>query len=175
MRPALRLLAASLAAVGLLAAAPPARAHGGPPLRIGVAADPDQDALARLLLTHLRDGVGYAVAWVSFPDAAARAAGFAAGKADIGVGCVDAEPAGLPGRFALPFPTGAPPCARLGAAVAPGVLEDLRFTILGEEIRRLFAALAPADLAAVRAAKARGGEREAAAAARAIVSGKRLR
>jgi hypothetical protein len=175
VRTAPPLLAAAFLAVLLGAQAPPAaEAHGGPPLRIGVTADPDQDALGRILLAHLRDGVGYAAGWVAFPDRAAQDAAWAGGKLDIRVGCVDADPA--PGAFPLAFATGAPaPCARLGAAVARGVLEDLRFTILGEEIRKLFTALVPADLAAVRAARERGGERAAAAAARDVVAGKRLR
>lgn len=168
------LLAAALVAVWLLAPRPGA-AHGGPPLRIGVPlAQADAVALGRLALTHLRDGVGYAVDWRPFPDAAARDAAFAAGRLDIAVG--SPAPAARAGErlVTLPLPAGTATGDRAGAVVSAKVLDDVRFTILPAELEKLFGSLVPEDLAAVTAAERAGGDRAAAGAARDIVLGKRL-
>lgn len=177
MRPAARRWAPVPALlVALLVVAPPAaRTHGGPPLRIGVTATPDQDALGRLLLAHLRDGVGYAVSWELFAGEKELAAAFAAGKIDVAPGCCAADAPAAPAVFPLTFTQGAPSCARLCVAANPRALAELRFTILGDEIRKVVGVLAPADIDAVRSARAGGGDRAAAAAARAVVAGKRLK
>ncbi|HEY5998571.1 MAG TPA: hypothetical protein VI078_04625 [bacterium] len=172
----------------------PAFAHGGPPLRIGVAGDPDAAAAARLALVHLREGVGFAVDWREFPDEDALRAAFSGGRLDIAAAV--SRPAGAPaagtdcppaeigrireeirGRwggeaFLLRPPTGADPCARCALVVSRTVLADLRFTILGREMERLAAVVAAEDLAAVRAAAVSGGERAATAAARAALAAK---
>jgi hypothetical protein len=175
-RSRLLLLPALLAALALLAGtASPARAHGGPPLRVGVTGAPDERALGRIVLTHLRDGVGYAVAWIGFADAAGLRGAFAAAEADVVVVPRAAPAAGEGEFFALPFPAGAAREERAGVVVSRRLLADLRFTILGREIGALLGSLTPGDLAAVREAEERGGERAAASAARAVVAGKRLR
>lgn len=175
-------------------------AHGGPPLRLGVTPDPVVSAAARLVLVHLREGVGFAVDWREFPDEAALRSAFAAGRIDIAVGLPDAEafqrtpPAGgdcpraslaalsedfrrrWSGEvFLLGFPVGPSACARPALLVARAVLEDLRFGILGKEAARMAAFITRDDVAAVRAAAERGGERSATAAARAVLAAKAKR
>ena len=179
---------------------PDSQAHGGPPLRLGVTADPTVSAVARLVLVHLREGVGFAVDWREFPDVTALRAAFAAGRIDIAVGLTETEqlpPAPLAGApcpdeslvlvgaglrkswggevFLLRFPFGPAPCARPALIVARAVLEDLRFGILGKEAGRLAAFITRDDVAAVRAAAERGGERSATAAARAALAAKATR
>ncbi|HWR98336.1 MAG TPA: hypothetical protein VN317_07915 [Candidatus Methanoperedens sp.] len=168
--------------------------HGGPPLRLGVTGDPDVAATGRLALVHLREGVGLAVDWREFPDETALHAAFAAGKIDVavvaagfagaarpGADCApDAQPRlreELRGRwggeaYLLRFSPAAAPCLRPALVVSRAVLADLRFGILGREAERFAASVAPEDVAAVRAAGARGGERAATAAARAALSAK---
>jgi len=175
-------------------------AHGGPPLRLGVTADPVVSAVARLVLVHLREGVGFAVDWREFPDEAALRAAFAGGKIDIAIGMteVDNLPAPLPvpadcpretlaalgdglrrrwggEAFLLGFPVGPGACARPALIVARAVLEDLRFGILGKEAGRMAAFITPEDVAAVRTAAGSGGERTATAAARAALAAKAKR
>lgn len=199
---------AALAAAASGAWVPEASSHGGPPLRIGVTESPPMQAAARLVLSHLRDGVGFAAEWRRYPDYGELRAALAGGKVDIAVGLVlgaraaGAGPTGpcgppagwLPaareelrqrlGAEFFPFAgglagpdgqAGEADCLHVGVAVARGVLEDLRFTILGREVERVLGVLAAEDVEAVRAAQARGGDREAAAAARAVLAGKRLR
>jgi hypothetical protein len=175
---------------------PEAFAHGGPPLRIGVTADAELSAIGRLALVHLREGVGFAVVWQEYPDESALRAAIAAKKLDIAVALPEPGdlPPGVPGGecaaadlervraalrsrwgaevFPLGFALGASPCLRPALVVARGVLEDLRFGILGREAARLAAGVTPGDLAAVREAEARGGERAAVAAARAAIAAK---
>jgi hypothetical protein len=176
------------------------RAHGGPPLRLGVSGDPVVSAVARLALVHLREGVGFAVDWREFPDEAAVRAAFAGGKVDIAVivteeGSPAFAPSGAaacpPERlaaigeglrqrwageaFLLDLPRGPAPCARPALIVSRVVLADLRFGILGKEAARLAAAVTPEDIAAVLAAAERGGERAATAAARAVLGAKAKR
>ena len=55
------------------------------------------------------------------------------------------------------------------------MLEDLRFGILGKEAGRMAAFITREDVAAVRAAAERGGERAATAAARAALAAKAKR
>ncbi len=176
-------------------------AHGGPPLRLGVTADPAVSAVsavARLVLVHLREGVGFAVDWREFPDEGALQAAFAAGKIDIAVVMAAAGQPRTPeldecsretltklgeilGRrwggeaFLLGFPVGTPPCDRPALIVARAVLEDLRFGILGKEAGRLAAFITREDVAVVRAAAGSGGERAATAAARTALAGKAKR
>lgn len=175
-------------------------AHGGPPLRLGVTADPVVSAVARLVLVHLREGVGFAVDWREFPDETALRAAFAGGKIDIAIGMPEAEklpspepvPADCPREtlavlgeglrrrwggeaFLLGFPVGSPACARPALIVARAVLEDLRFGILGKEAGRMAAFITRDDVAAVRAAGERGGERSATAAARGALAAKAKR
>jgi hypothetical protein len=175
-------------------------AHGGPPLRLGVTADPVVSAVARLVLVHLREGVGFAVDWREFPDAATLRAAFAAGKIDITVDLTEAgslpspslAPADCPPEslevlgaglrrrwggeaFLLGFPVGPAACARPALIVSRAVLEDLRFGILGKEAGRLAGFITREDLAAVRAAAGSGGERGATAAARAVLAAKAKR
>jgi ABC-type nitrate/sulfonate/bicarbonate transport system substrate-binding protein len=173
------------------------QAHGGPPLRVGVTADPTVSAVARLVMVHLREGVGYAVDWRSFPDAAALRTAFAGGKIDIAIGLTEpghlapALPAGAEcpretlaalverlhrswggGVYLLEAPVARDSCVRPALIVARAVLEDLRFGILGKESAKMAAFITPADVASVRAAAERGGERAATAAARAALAGK---
>lgn len=173
------------------------RAHGGPPLRLGTTADPVASAVARLVLVHLREGVGFAVDWREFADEAALRAAFAAGRIDIAIGLTAVEqppPAldasadcpretltalgeGLRRRwrgepFLLGFPAGATACVRPALIVSRTVLDDLRFGILGKESGRMTAFITRDDVAAVRAAAGRGGERTATAAARAALAAK---
>ena len=176
-------------------------AHGGPPLRLGVTPDPTVSAVARLVLVHLREGVGFAVDWREFPDEGALRAAFAGGKIDIAVGLTESGdlpspsplPGGLPARdtrlcsvkacarrwggevFLLGFPVGPAACARPALIVARAVLEDLRFGILGKEAARMAAFITREDVAAVRAAAERGGERTATAAARTALAAKAKR
>jgi len=199
----IRLRLAGLVCAGLLLmAAGPGRclAHGGPPLRLGVTHDPVVSAVARLALVHLREGVGFAVDWREFPDEAALRAAFADGGIDIAVGLTEtaqlppAPPAGAdcPREslallrealrrfwgaevFLLGFPSGPAACARPALIVSRAVLEDLRFGILGKEAGRLAASITREDVAAVRAATGRGGERTATAAARAALAAKATR
>ena len=175
-------------------------AHGGPPLRLGVTADPVVTAVARLVLVHLREGVGFAVDWREFPDETALRAAFTGGRIDIAVGLTEVEQAdpappvaadcprerlavlgeGLRRRwgaeaFLLGLPPGPTACARPALIIARAVLEDLRFGILGKEAGRLAALITREDVAAVLAAAARGGERAATAAARTALANKAKR
>lgn len=174
-------------------------AHGGPPLRIGVTRDPSLSALGRLALVHLREGVGFAVTWQVHPDESALRAAFAAGKVDIAVALPDPGdlPPGPPGQecaaealdrvrialrarwgaeaYAVGFAAGSVPCLRPALVVARGVLEDLRFGILGKETARLAASVTAGDVAAVSNAEVQGGERAAVAAARAVLAAKAKR
>ena len=175
-------------------------AHGGPPLRIGVTSNQDASAVARLVLVHLREGVGFAVDWREFPDEGALLAAFAGGKIDIAVGIPEqgtlpSPPSasadcprelltglgeGLRRRwggeaFLLGFPVGPSVCVRPALVVARAVLDDLRFGILGKEAGRLAAFISRDDVIAVRAAAGRGGERAATAAARAALAAKAKR
>jgi hypothetical protein len=200
--PALQRAAAAvcLCVALLLALVAPAFAHGGPPLRLGVTTDPALSAVARLVLVHLREGVGFAVDWREYRDDAALQAAFAAGRLDIAVGLThtdrlpQAPPPGgscpsalLPALredlrvrwgaevFLLGFPAGPPACVLPALVLSRGVLEDLRFGILGKEAARVAALITREDLAAVRAAFERGGERAATAAARAALAAKATR
>jgi hypothetical protein len=136
------------------------------------------------------------VVWRAYADEKSLSAAFAAGTVDIAV--VLPEPGDLPQgsagaacsaedldrvRAALRsrwraevFPlgptSGAIPCRRPVLVVARGVLEDLRFGILGREAARLAAGVTLQDIAAVREAETRGGERAAVAAARTILDRK---
>jgi hypothetical protein len=188
------------AALPIFAAASPVFAHGGPPLRLGVTADPAVSAVARLVLVHLREGVGFAVDWREYPDAPALRAAFAAGGIDIAVGLTDADQLPLAPTavadcppetlallreglrrlwgaevFLLGFPNGQAACTRPALIVSRVVLEDLRFGILGKESTRMASFITREDVAAVRAAAERGGERAAAAAARAALAAKAKR
>jgi len=196
-RGVLRLL---LCALALCLAVPAVRvcAHGGPPLRLGVTRDPATAAVARLVLVHLREGVGFAVDWREFTDAGALRSAFASGKIDIAVtaSALPSAPALASGEcpretlassvealrqlwsgepFLLGFPVGAESCARPALIVARAVLEDLRFGILGKESARVAALITGGDVAAVRAAAVQGGERAALAAARAALAAKAKR
>lgn len=183
----------------LLASAGVGLAHGGPPLRLGVTKDPVVSSVARLVLVHLREGVGFAVDWREFPDVAALHAAFVGGKIDIAV--VLTDPARLPpasaaadcapdtlassvealerrwggSTFLLGFSAGSAGCVRPALVLTRAVLEDPRFGILGKEAARLTSLITQRDLDAVRAAVGRGGEREAIAAARAALSAKARR
>jgi hypothetical protein len=174
-------------------------AHGGPPLRLGMTKDPVVSSVARLVLVHLREGVGFAVDWREFPDEAGLLAAFAGGGIDIAVGLTDpgqlpSAPASAdcPGErlaslaealrmrwggevFLLGFPAGPPACARPALIVSHAVLEDLRFGILGKESARMASLIAWEDVAAVRGAAERGGERAATAAARSALAAKAKR
>lgn len=182
---------AAVVCLGLLAHG--SHAHGGPPLRLGVTADPAVSAVARLALVHLRDGVGYAVDWREFPDERALRDAYARGKLDIAVavlaagGVSTAGGCGPEGRddareglrrqwagetFVLGFPFDAAACSWAGLIVSRAVLDDLRFGILGKEAARLSTLVTAEDVAAVRAAAARGGDRAATAAARAALAAK---
>jgi hypothetical protein len=185
----------------LLVASPgPVFAHGGPPLRLGVTAAPAVAAVARLVLIHLREGVGFAVDWREFAGEAELRAAFAAGRIDIAVGMTEAEPHPSPASapadcpretltglgdalrrswggepFLLGFPVGTAACVRPALIVARAVLADLRFGILGKEAGRMAAFITRDDVAAVRAAAERGGERTATAAARSALAAKAKR
>ena len=184
----------------ILAGAGVCNAHGGPPLRLGVSRDAAVSAIARLVLLHLREGVGFAVEWREFPDEAALRAAFAAGKIDLALGRTEEEPRAAvpPGvtdcprealallgedvrrrwggePFLLGFSLRTAACAPAVLIVARTVLEDLRFGILAKEAGRVAALITPADVAAVRAAAASGGERAATAAARAALAAKARR
>jgi len=175
-------------------------AHGGPPLRLGVTPNPTVSAVARLVLVHLREGVGFAVDWREFPDEGALRAAFAGGNIDIAIGMTEVEnlpspspaPADCPRltltelgeglrrrwggeAFLLGFPVGPAACVRPALIVARAVLDDLRFGILGKEAGRMAAFITRDDVAAVRAAAERGGERNATAAARAVLAAKSKR
>ena len=187
------------AAILILASASPVFAHGGPPLRVGVTKDPVVSSVARIVLVHLREGVGFAVDWREFPDEAALRAAFAGGGIDIAVGVTD--PGQIPPApvsadcprehlaplaealrtrwggevFLLGFPAGPAACARPALIVSRSVLEDLRFGILGKESARMSSFITREDVAAVRAEAGRGGERAASAAARAALAAKTKR
>jgi hypothetical protein len=174
-------------------------AHGGPPLRVGVTKDPVVSSVARIVLVHLREGVGFAADWREYPDEAALRAAFAGGGIDIAVGLTD--PGRLPPApvaaecpserlaplvealrtrwggevFLLGFPAGPSACARPALIVSRSVLEDLRFGILGKESARMSSSITHEDVDAVRAAAGRGGERAATAAARAALAAKTKR
>jgi len=175
-------------------------AHGGPPLRLGVTPDMTVSAVGRLVLVHLREGVGFAVDWREFPDETALRAAFAAGRIDIAIGATAAEqlpsltPAGADcsretlavlgdglrrrwggEAFLLGFPVGLAACVRPALIVSRTVLEDLRFGILAKESARIAAFITRDDVAAVRAAAGSGGERAATAAARAALAAKAKR
>jgi len=175
-------------------------AHGGPPLRLGVTPDATVSAVARLVLVHLREGVGFAVDWREFPDEGALRAAFAGGTIDIAIGLTVPEqpPAAalaagdcprealaLQGEelrrlwggepFLLGFPIGTAACSRPALIVARAVLEDLRFGILGKESKNMAAFITSDDVVAVQAAAGRGGERSATAAARTALAGKAKR
>jgi hypothetical protein len=188
-----------LAFLSLVASHPNASAHGGPPLRVGVTGDPQLAAVGRVALVHLREGVGFAVVWQEYADEVSLRAALAAGKVDVAVAMPDPgdAPPGAPGGectaaqldrvraalrarwgaevYPLGFALGAAPCVRPALVVARGVLEDLRFGILGKEAARLAAGVTAADVAGVRAAEERGGERAAVAAARAALAAKAWR
>jgi len=188
------------AALYIFAAASPVFAHGGPPLRLGVTADPVVSAVARLVLVHLREGVGFAVDWREFPDETALRAAFAGGNIDIAIGVTEAEflPSPSPAQsdcpretltglgeslrrrwggeaFLLGVPVGPAACVRPALIVSRAVLDDLRFGILGKEAGRMAAFITRDDVAAVRAAAGSGGERTATAAARAALAAKAKR
>lgn len=175
-------------------------AHGGPPLRLGVTADPVVSAVARLVLVHLREGVGFAVDWREFPDEGALRAAFAGGKIDIAIGMTEERILPSPSpvtadcpretltglgedlrqrwggeAFLLGFPVGPLACERPALIVARTVLEDLRFGILGKEAGRMAAFITRDDVAAVRVAAGSGGERAATAAARTALAAKAKR
>lgn len=172
-------------------------AHGGPPLRLGLTRDPAASAVARLVMVHLREGVGFAVDWREFPDEGALQAAFAGGTIDIAVGLTAAgghppvaqggadcprETLVLLGEglrrswgaeaFLLGFPNGSAACERAALLVSRVVLEDLRFGILGKEVGRLAALVTRQDVDAVRTAAGRGGDRAAMAAARSALAAK---
>jgi hypothetical protein len=170
--------------------------HGGPPLRIGVTREPATTALGRLLLAHLREGVGFGVDWRAFADEHALRAAFAAGRIDIAVGVTASEgttaarecPPETLARlldglrrlwggegFLMGFPRDGASCARNALIVSRVVLEDLRFGILGREAARFSSIVTREDVVAVQAASGRGGERAAAAAARAAMAAKAVR
>jgi hypothetical protein len=185
------LLLAASAGVGL--------AHGGPPLRVGVTKDPVVSSVARLVLVHLREGVGFAVDWREFPDEVALRAAFSGGRIDIAVGLTnpgrlpsDPASADCPSEllaplaedlrkrwggevFLLGFPAGSAACARPALIVSRSVLEDLRFGILGKESARMASFITREDVAAVGAAAEGGGERAATAAARSALAAKAKR
>jgi hypothetical protein len=155
--------------------------------------------VARLVLVHLREGVGFAVDWREFPDEVALRAAFSGGRIDIAVGVTD--PGQLPSDpasadcprelfaplaeslrkrwggevFPLGFPAGPAACARPALIVSRAVLEDLRFGILGKESARMASFITKDDVDAVRGAAERGGERAATAAARAALATKAKR
>jgi len=193
----MRATALACAVMPFFAWSTPVFAHGGPPLRLGVIPNPTVSAVARLVLVHLREGVGFAVDWREFPDEAALRAAFAGGRIDIAVGLTEAEqplPAPLAGAdcpreslvavgeglrrswggevFLLGFPVGQAVCALPALIVSRAVLEDLRFGILGKEAGRVAGLITAEDALAVRAATERGGERAAVAAARAALAAK---
>jgi len=186
--------------VFLAASAGECRAHGGPPLRLGVTAAPVVSAVARLVLVHLREGVGFAVDWREFPDESALRAAFVSGKIDIAIGLTQVGPvdpaspaaADCPREtlavlgedlrrrwgaeaFLLGLPPGPTACVRPALIVARGVLEDLRFGILGTEAGRMAAFITREDVTAVLTAAERGGERASTAAARAALAAKAKR
>jgi hypothetical protein len=194
LRPALAALLCVTLGAGIC------HAHGGPPLRLGVTADPAVSAVARLVLVQLREAVGFAVDWRAFPDETALRAEFAAGRIDIAVVLASSgpsrsdPPAGAPcppealtlvceglrrgwggEAFLLGFSVGAAACERPALIVSRAVLEDLRFGILGRESGRMAAFITRDDVAAVRAAAGRGGERAATAAARSALAAKAKR
>jgi hypothetical protein len=194
-------LTACLLAFFLAVGSGSAFAHGGPPLRLGVTPDSALSAVARLVLVHLREGVGFAVDWREFPDEAALRTAFSAGKIDVAIGVTDAAalPSGAPAAagcppetlalvgealrrswgggepFLLGFPAQEAACARPALIVARAVLEDLRFGILRKESARMAAFINRDDVTAVRSAAERGGERSALAAARAALAAKAKR
>ena len=198
MSRSLRLVAAAGAAVVSLAwLVAGGLAHGGPPLRLGVTPDPALTAVGRLVLVHLREGIGFAVDWREFPDEAALRSAFAGGKLDIAVGLTQPPGPGLPVSasapcpretlsslseglrrswggevFLLGYPVGQAACAHPALIVSRTVLEDLRFGILGKEAGRVAGLITAEDALAVRTANERGGERAAVAAARAALAAK---
>lgn len=184
----------------LAAGADRSMAHGGPPLRLGVTPNPTVSAVARLVLVHLREGVGFAVDWREFPDERALRAAFAGGSIDIAIGMTEAERLPSPGpapadcppatpaelgealrrrwggeAFLLGFPVDPATCVRTALIVSRAVLDDLRFGILGKEAVRMASFITREDVAAVLAAAERGGERGATAAARAALAAKAKR
>jgi len=193
----LRIIGQALAcALFLAVSADSGFAHGGPPLRLGVTVDPAVSAVARLVLAHLREGVGFAVDWREFPDEAGLQAAFAGGRIDIAVGLTDAgqfptvpASADCPREnlallvealrrtwggeaFLLGFPSGAAACRRPALIIARAVLDDLRFGILGKEAGRMAAIIARQDVELVQKAFERGGDRAAMAAARSALAAK---
>ena len=175
-------------------------AHGGPPLRLGVTADPVVSAVARLVLVHLREGVGFAVDWREFPDETALRAAFAGGRIDIAIAVTGTEdpssptpvPADCPSEklavlgeslrrrwggeaFLLGHSVGPSACVRPALIVSRAVLDDLRFGILRKEAGRMAAFITREDVTAVRSAAGSGGERTATAAARAALTAKAKR
>lgn len=199
----LRFRLAGLVCAGMWLAAVGAgvcRAHGGPPLRLGVTADPIVSAVGRLVLVHLREGVGFAVDWREYPDEAALRAAFTVGGVDIAValtgerqpapvasgtaGCPSDKLASLSdelGRrwggevFLLELPPGPAGCSRPTLVVSRAVLEDLRFGILRKESARMASLIGQDDIASVVGAAGSGGERAATAAARAALASKARR
>jgi hypothetical protein len=195
----LRILPALLALL-LCARAVPAPAHGGFPLRLGVAAQPELLALSQVIVLSLRDGQGMSVERKVYPDAGALRRGWQAREVDfiLDLPAEEARAAGgLPetacgpgieaavaeryrnadGPATVEFfavSLTASPCARPGIVVRGSVAANLRYSTLRDALRRAAAAVRREDLDRLVAAAA-GGERALVKAVREFLESKGVR
>lgn len=196
-RPA-RVLLLCAAIVGLLPSV--TGAHGGFPLRLGCAQDPNLVALSQVIVVSLRDGQGMSVERRVFPDRAALLEAWRARAVDLLVDLPAEEArkalslsetacgAGIETRIAEVYRnadgpaaveffgislTGSP-CGRPGVVVRRTVAENLRYATLRDAVRRAAAAVAKDDLARLVRAAA-GGERALVQAVRDLLARKDVR
>jgi len=180
----------SCLAAGVLATAAPSMAHGGYPVRLGVRQGPDLALLAQLVLIYLVDGQGMNMHPTFFDADADLGKEYASGKIDLFLDvpaggrlderCAAGEERGYfeesyPGSWLGPFgfTVGASPCSRPALVAHSRVAADLRFTLLQATLEKLLAAVTLSDLEWLRV-EGKGGSRDAAGAARRLLSRKGL-
>lgn len=170
MRAFCGLLAATLLLIG--AAPVPAAAHGGLPMRLGVASEPQLLILSQVIAVALRDGAGLSVERKVFPDRAALQEAWRALGMDLQLD-LPAEEArragnvpeaacgdGIAGIVAEAYRNADGPaaveffgfsltgslCGRPGVVVRRAVVDNLRFAMLRDVVRRAMAAVRKDDL-----------------------------
>lgn len=200
-RARLRNLSGILLLAGLTLGQPvAAAAHGGFPLRLGVAPDPDLLALSQVIVIALRDGQGMSVERKLFPDRAALLAAWRAREIDLLVdrpaeaaraaralpasGCGEGVEAliaetyrAADGPAAVEFlgsSLAGSPCGRPGLLARRSVADNLRYSTLRDAVRQVASAVGRDDLdRLVRAAA--GGERALVQAVREFLERKGIR